>query len=228
MYSVNPKQLLRSAGGSQEKMIAIRWCLDYLFSQQVSKVTLKKLLKKWPFDPNILNDELFKSSTDYLSMYITDNETIIFSRLIKRYFEQEEIMKQLEGLNELDNKSLSSKANSDIDELIHDNDGKALQSYCNLIPTKNYSNNREVFVITNKYFNYLQDKFPKSDINFELNNLYAYFIENELARRYPRSLKIYIESWIKGDLITLRRINKTKRVRISADEFYRGLMHVNQ
>ncbi len=225
MYSVNPNQLLRAAGGCHEKMIAIRWCLDYLFAQRISRAPLKKVLKKWPFDASVLNNELFKLSADYISMYTENNEVIIFSRLIKRYFEQEDIIKQLDGLNELDNQSLASKLTSKPDDLVYDHEGKALQYYCNLIPTKNYSNNSEAFLITNKYFNDLQEKFPNADINLELNNIYNYFIQNELARRYPRSLKVYIESWIKGDLIALKHINKTKRVRILANEFYRDLLH---
>jgi hypothetical protein len=231
LYTLDPNKLFKAVSGNQHHMMVVRWCLDFMFVVKKNHiVNIRDIMKAWPFDESLFLTDAISSTPEYLTVVIGDNNNNdeIFSRILKRHFEQERIMKQLGQDTNIEDLSVAHKIKSSYGEqeldVIRDTKGMALGEYSGIFPTRSYELNREVFSVTGSFYSYLSTKYPLVDIDEKLKEAHAYFVSNTMVRRHFSSMKRYLEGWISGDLLKLNKMRKTKP-QISRKDFYTDFLN---
>lgn len=230
MYHLDPKKLLKSVSGDLANAAIVRWCLDYMFSVSQSHLTaLSEIKKAWPFDSQKLATEAFTATPEYVSVIMGDDGgDMLFSRLLKRHFEQERIMRMLSNSDVCEQTSVSKKLReSEFGqevEVFKDSKNIALGDYAGIFPTRSYDVNKEVFLVTGVFYSYLTEKYPTVDIELKLKEAHGYFVSNPLSRRHSAGYKNYLEGWVSGDLIRLHKIRKSK-AQIDKNLFYTDFLN---
>jgi hypothetical protein len=230
LYTIDPNKLFKAVSGNQHHMMIVRWCLDFMFVVKKSHiVNIDDIMKAWPFDESLFLTDAISSTPEYLSIIMgKDDNNEVFSRVLKRHFEQERIMKQLGQDKNLEDLSVAQKIKSSYGEqeldVLRDIKGIAMGEYSGLFPTRSYDINREVFSVTGSFYSYLSAKYPRADVDEKLKEAHAHFVNNSMVRRHCSGMKRYLEGWVSGDLLKLNKMRRAKP-QMNNEDFYTDFLN---
>lgn len=165
-----------------------------------------------------------KRAPDFLSLGLDDNnnEPLLFSKILKRHFSSEVFrMKMMENM-EIDNISLTDRKKSETLSTQRVTQNILNDNYNKMLPTRNYKNLGEVYVVSQILVDELIEMYPSRNVESELVSIYDYLRKTPVARKSPSGMRSFIKKWISGDLLISSKQAKRKQ-KLSADEFYSEL-----
>lgn len=223
----NTEKLYKSLKRNFELFVYARNVLDTLVlitkGYSAPLKDIQKHLKD--IDEDVL-EEITKLAPEFIKIGLDDRscERSIISPALRKYYRSVAFQKKMSEMQQIDNTSLSKKRNTkELTVLCLRND-MLTQPYNGMLPTRQYINKYEVFVVTNEHLCELKENFPSHDIDRELSDIYEYFRDLPYARREGGSIRVFIEKWLKGELIKNARKHKVTNKK-SAQEFYTGLLN---
>lgn len=203
----------------------VRSALDvlYLITKE-PRATLTEVQKVCPDIKLSSLEECEKKAPDYLSIGLCEStkEVVLFSKVLKRHFSSEMFRKKMMENQEIDQISLSSrkaKESLSVNRVAID---ILKQPFSGLLPTRNYKDCGEVYVVSDDLITELSSLYPSHNIQSEINSIFEYLVKTPIARKPATSMKHFIKKWISGDLLMNAKQAKRQQ-KLDAKHFYAEL-----